>query len=55
MTRSVHIRPACPDDAAAIARVHVDSWRTTEKMVTVGGKDLREIGNGWDRLDMVTR
>jgi ribosomal protein S18 acetylase RimI-like enzyme len=23
------VRPAQPDDAAAIARVHVDSWRTT--------------------------
>lgn len=25
----MRIRPARPDDAAAIARVHVDSWRTT--------------------------
>ena len=29
MIQSVHIRPARADDAAAIARVHVDSWRTT--------------------------
>jgi GNAT superfamily N-acetyltransferase len=28
---------------------------TREKMVTIGGKDLREIGYGWDRLDAVTR
>jgi ribosomal protein S18 acetylase RimI-like enzyme len=25
---SLQIRPAAPDDAAAIARVHVDTWRT---------------------------
>ena len=29
MTRHVHIIPAKPDDAEAIARVHVDSWRVT--------------------------
>jgi GNAT superfamily N-acetyltransferase len=28
---------------------------TREKMVTIGGKELREIGYGWDRLDAVTR
>jgi GNAT superfamily N-acetyltransferase len=27
----VEIRAACPSDAAAIARVHVDGWRTTYK------------------------
>ena len=27
----MHIRAALPDDAPAIARVHVDSWRTTYK------------------------
>ena len=26
-----------------------------EKTVTIGGKELREIGYGWDRLDAVTR
>jgi GNAT superfamily N-acetyltransferase len=25
------IRPACPEDASGIAKVHVDSWRTTYK------------------------
>jgi GNAT superfamily N-acetyltransferase len=27
----MQIRPAHPDDAAALAKVHVDSWRTTYK------------------------
>jgi GNAT superfamily N-acetyltransferase len=29
LVKFVTTRPATPDDAAAIARVHVDSWRTT--------------------------
>jgi len=29
MTQTIHLRPARADDAAGIARVHVDSWRTT--------------------------
>jgi GNAT superfamily N-acetyltransferase len=29
MTQPIHIRPARADDAAGLARVHVDTWRTT--------------------------
>ena len=29
MQRSIHVRPAVPSDAAGIARVRVEGWRTT--------------------------
>jgi len=50
----VTVREAVPADARAIARVHVDSWRTTYQRITIGGVTLDEIGYGWTDTGVLT-
>ena len=51
----VTVREAVPADARAIARVHVDSWRTTYQQITIGGVTLDEIGYGWTDTGVLAR
>ena len=39
----VTVREAVPAATRAIARVHVDSWRTMYQQITIGGVTLDEI------------
>jgi L-amino acid N-acyltransferase YncA len=52
--RDVRIREAIPSDAPAIARVHVDSWRTTYRGIvpdqTLADLSYEERERTWDRI-----
>jgi hypothetical protein len=50
----VTVREAVPADARAIARVHVDSWRTPYQQITIGGVTLDEIAYGWTDTGVLT-
>lgn len=48
------LRRATPDDATAIARVHVENElggrALRSKAIDIGGETLEEIAYGWDDL-----
>ena len=51
----VTVRETVPAATRAIARVHVDSWRTMYQQITIGGVTLDEIGYGWTDTGILAR
>ncbi|NMC07300.1 MAG: hypothetical protein GYA24_18950 [Candidatus Lokiarchaeota archaeon] len=55
--KAMQIRPATPDDAPGVAKVHVDTWRATyariggtfieERSEPVSGKLVKRVALGW--------
>ena len=48
------IRPATTEDAAAIARVHIRSWREAFSPIMTNGS-LKEAAYGWPDLEVLAR